>query len=407
MAEYLIKAVGSSGDGVANGPVFAPRTLPGERVTGDVSDDRLNNVRIVQPSEDRVAAPCRHFKSCGGCTLQHASDDWVAGWKHDLVARALGEHGLQNALRDGCETSPVRSRRRAKLAARRTKSGAMAGFHGRASHSLVDVQDCPLATDPVNAAFDMARDLAAEFGSRKGELTVHVTDLPNGLDVKVEDGKPLDDALRAGLPGLAERHRIVRLIWGDDLVAQTDVPHHPIGSAQVPLPAGAFLQATKHGERTLQDLVREATQGARQIADLFAGCGTFALALAQHAPVHAFEGDAAMARALQEAANRAGLTFPVTATRRDLFRDPLLKDELAKFDAVVLDPPRAGAMAQIEMLAESDVQTISYVSCDPKSFARDAAILTANGYQLDWVQALDQFRWSAHVELASRFSATG
>lgn len=403
MTEYKIRALGRQGDGIAEGPVFVPRALPGEVVSGTVEGDRLVNPRILEPVSDRVSPPCKHFKACGGCQMQHASDAVVEAWKLDIVITALRAHGFEPDMRT-VETSPARSRRRAKFTARRTKSGAIAGFHGQASDTVIDVQDCVLVTPTLAAGVELARALAIVGGSRKAELSVHCTEVQGGLDVAVSGGKPLDSDLRNALPSLAVQHSVVRLTWANELVAQTSPPLHRIGRANVAVPPGAFLQATEHGEAVLQRSVLEATQGCSHVADLFAGCGTFALRLAETGPVTAIEGDKAMTRALQDAANHADVTYPIKAQSRDLFDDPLMPAELEKFDAVVLDPPRAGAAAQVAQLADSAVPVIAYVSCDPASFARDANSLSSGGYELDWVQVVDQFRWSPHVELAARFT---
>ena len=403
MAQFTIRELGRQGDGIAEGPVFVARALPGEVIEGDIEDGRIARPRIVTPSDDRVSPPCKHFKTCGGCQMQHAADPLLAHWKTGIVADALAREGLEPPLREML-TSPPRSRRRAKFAARRTKSGAMAGFRGRGSHTLVDVMDCHLITPELAKCLPFARAATALGGSRKGEMSFHCTATPNGLDVHVSGGKPLDDGLRAHLPQLATQHGVLRLVWDDELVAQSEPPVQVIGHAKVNMPSGAFLQATLHAESALQTCVREIVQDAKEIADLFSGCGTFALDLAQDAPVRAFEGDKSMTRACQDGANYAGLRYPVKAITRDLFQDPLTAAELNAFDAVVLDPPRAGALAQSEELAQSDVPVISYVSCDPASFARDVSVLVKAGFSLDWVQPVDQFRWSPHVELAAKLT---
>lgn len=269
---------------------------------------------------------------------------------------------------------------------------------------VVDVLDCPLISPALSEGPELARALAIAGASRKGELGVSCLVTADGLDVAVEGGKPLDLALEIELPQIAARFGVGRLTWNGELVAQSAPPRHRIGLAEVGLPPGAFLQATEHGESVLQSSVLEATEGAARLADLFAGCGTFALRLAERGPVLAVEGDSAMTTALQQAANHANLPHPVQALTRDLFREPFTRDELRAFDAVVIDPPRAGAVIQTAQLAHSDVPVIAYVSCDPSSFARDAAALVQGGYSLDWVQVVDQFRWSPHTELAARFS---
>lgn len=403
MPEYKIKALGRQGDGIADGPIFVPRALPGERVSGTVAGNRLTEFRIIAPSSDRVTPPCQHFRTCGGCRMQHASGALVADWKRGIVSDALAAQSLPADIR-GIATSPARSRRRAGFTARRTKSGALAGFHARASDTVVDVQDCPLIAPDLAQGPELARALAISGASRKAELDMQCTATQDGLDVAVEGGKPLDRQLRVDLPQIAARFGVARLIWDGELVAQSTPPRHRIGRAEVTLPPGAFLQATDHGEACLQACVLEATTGAVKTADLFAGCGTFALRLAERGPVMAVEGDPAMTHALQQSANHAAPSHPVRAVTRDLFRDPLGAEEFAPFDAVVLDPPRAGAAAQVAELARSPVPVVAHVSCNPDSFARDAAVLVRGGYRLDWVQVVDQFRWSAHVELAARFS---
>ena len=404
MTELKIVRLGMQGDGVAEGPVFVPMALPEETVSGDVEGSWLRNVRIVKPSERRVSPPCRHFRSCGGCQMQHADDAFVAAWKVDVVRGALAAHGLETVFR-AIETSPPFSRRRAGFAARRTKKGAMAGFHGRASDTVVEIPGCLLLVPEVLGGREVAEALAITGASRKGVLSVMVTATSSGLDVAVTGGKPPDSELRQDLAGICERFGLARLSWDDETVAQRTPPLHDFGVTQVTPPPGAFLQATAHGEAVLRAGVLEITKGANRIIDLFAGCGTFALPLAQHAEVLAVEGDAAMIAALDTGWRHGRGLKALKAEVRDLFRRPLLPDELARADAVVLDPPRAGAESQVAELVRSKVGKIAYVSCNPVSFARDASALVAAGFSLDWIQVVDQFRWSAHVELVASFTA--
>ncbi|OED49546.1 RNA methyltransferase [Rhodobacteraceae bacterium (ex Bugula neritina AB1)] len=404
-----ISRLGHQGDGVADGPLFAPRTLPGETVTGTVEGSRLTGIRIETPSEHRVQPPCRHYKSCGGCQLQHASDAFVADWKTDVVRNALTAQGLETEFRP-ILTSPPLSRRRATLSVRRTKKGAMAGFHGQASDVITEIPDCQLLAPALMAAIPVAEALALAGASRKAPLAVTVTTSEAGLDMLVKNGKPLDGPLRIELAQLAEKHRIARLTWDDEPVAMEQPPVQPFGTARVCPPAGAFLQATREGEHALLASVLEITKGTKRIVDLFAGCGTFSLPLAQHAEVHAVEGEREMLEALDTGWRKAQGLKKVTIEARDLFRNPLLPVDLnpfgAAFDAAVIDPPRAGAEAQTEQLAQARTPVIAYVSCNPVSFARDAKTLVSAGYSLDWVQVVDQFRWSAHTELVARFSLT-
>ncbi|QDI77544.1 MULTISPECIES: class I SAM-dependent RNA methyltransferase [Leisingera] len=402
-----ISRLGHQGDGVADGPLFAPRTLPGEVVSGIAEGSRLTSIRIETPSEHRVQPPCRHYKSCGGCQLQHASDGFVAQWKTDVVRNALTAQGLKTEFRP-VHTSPSQSRRRATLAVRRTKKGAMAGFHGQASDVITEIPDCRLLDPALMAAIPVAESLALAGASRKTPLSVTVTASYAGLDMFVQNGKPLDGPLRIALAQLAEKHRIARLTWDDELVAMEQPPVQPFGPALVCPPPGAFLQATKDGEAALLAAVLEITRGAKRIVDLFAGCGTFALPLAQAAEVHAVEGERDMVAALDAGWRKAKGLKKVTTEARDLFRNPLLPEDLnpfgAAFDAAVIDPPRAGAEAQVAQLAKARTPVIAYVSCNPVSFARDAKTLAAAGYDLGWVQVVDQFRWSAHIEAVARFT---
>lgn len=404
---HTIQRLGHQGDGVAEGPVFAARTLPGETVSGLLEGSQLTDIRIETPADTRVQPPCRHYKSCGGCQLQHASDDFVARWKEDVVRRALAAQGIEAEIRP-VHTSPAQSRRRATLAVRRTKKGAMAGFHGRASDVITEIPDCRLLDPGLIAAIPMAEDLALTGASRKTPLAVTVTLSEAGLDVLVKNGKPLDGPLRIALSQAAEKYKLARLTWEDEPLAMEQPPLQAFGAARVCPPPGAFLQATRDGEAALLAAVREAVKGAKRIVDLFAGCGTFTLPLAEDAEVWALEGEKDMIAALDAGWRKAQGLKKVTAESRDLFRNPLTPEDLnpfgAKYEAAVIDPPRAGAEAQVAELAKAKTPVIAYVSCNPVTFARDAKILTDAGYRLNWVQPVDQFRWSAHIELAASFT---
>lgn len=403
MDQYHITRLGHLGDGIAEGPLFAPLTLPGEVVTARCEGDQLRDIKIVTPSGHRVTPPCRHFKSCGGCQLQHASDAFVADWKVDVVRTALAAQGIKADFAP-IHVSPPLSRRRAGFAARRTKKGAMAGFHAKGSDVITDIPDCQLLHPDLLQARPVAEALAMAGASRKHSLDVAVTLSLNGLDVAVSGGKPLDGPLRLELAQLAEAHDLARLTWEDEVIATRLPPEQDFDGVTVVPPPGAFLQATQDGEATLRQEVMRITQGARRVVDLFAGCGTFALPSAKHAEVHAVEGDAAMMKALDAGWRHGHGLKAVTHEARDLFRRPLMPDELGKFDAAVIDPPRAGAEAQIAELCQSDIPVIAHVSCSPASFARDARRLLSAGFAMGPVQVVDQFRWSTHVELVAGFT---
>ena len=405
MNEYVIEKLGHHGDGVVPGPLYAPMTLPGEKVTATPDGQRLTDIRIIEPSADRVSPPCRHFKSCGGCRVQHASDDFVAEWKIGIVAEALRGQGLDAEIA-GIETSPARSRRRAGLSARRTKKGALAGFHGRASGTIVEIPDCQLLHPDLMAALPVAATLAEVGGSRKGELDVQATLSDSGLDIAVTGGKPTDRALETTLAQAAEQLDLARLAWDGEVIATRRQPYQTFGAARVVPPPGAFLQATREGELALLRKVDDITQDASRIADLFAGSGTFSLPLASRAEVLAVEGEKAMMQALDRGWREAQGMRKVTCQPRDLFRNPLMAEDLKGIDAVVIDPPRAGAEAQIIELAQAKIPVIAHVSCNPITFARDALRLIGAGYRMSPVTVVDQFRWSAHVELVAGFHLT-
>lgn len=404
--KVIIDRLGHLGDGVAQGPmgaIFVPGMLPGEEVEGDLQGDQLADFRIVTPSVNRVKPPCAHAKTCGGCMMQHASDAFVADWKLGIVKGALAGQGLEAEFRP-ILTSPPKSRRRATLAARRTKNGALLGFHARASDMVVDVPNCQLLHPDLIATFPGLQALVKLGGSRTAEVSLTVTKSLAGADVMVVGGKALDSSLQLELARVTETYGFARLTWNGDTVALRTAPMQRFGRALVSPPPGAFLQATLEGESALLRSVALAIGSAKKIVDLFAGVGTFALPLADRAEVHAVEGEAAMMAALEKAANNTEGLKRVTVETRDLFRRPLEDDEFKGVEAVVIDPPRAGAEAQIAVLARSKVPVIASVSCNPISFARDAKVLIAGGYHLDWVQVVDQFRWSSHVELVAKFS---
>ena len=401
MDTYQIDRLGQHGDGIANGPIYVPGALPGETVSGDLQGDKLCNVRIEVPSDIRVKPPCSHAKSCGGCQMQHASDDFVASWKRDIVRHALAVEGISVDF-DLPTTSPAKSRRRASFSVRRTKKGALAGFHMKASDTIIAVPNCQLVDPELAGALPMLEALGVLGASRKAELSVLVTKTDTGLDVAVTGGKPMDMALNQALADLARKHDLARIAWEGEVVLQRRAPVLNLGTAAVTPPAGAFLQATDHGQMAVIDGVNQALTQPKKLVDLFSGCGTFALPLAQRAAVHAVEGDKSMTKALDRAWRNATGLKRITHEARDLFRNPLIPEELNMFDSAVIDPPRAGAVAQIAELAKSTVAEIAHVSCNPATFARDTAVLIRAGYDLEWVRVIDQFRWSTHVELVAR-----
>ncbi|MFT5868233.1 MAG: 23S rRNA (uracil1939-C5)-methyltransferase [Paracoccaceae bacterium] len=396
-----IERLGHLGDGIAQGPIFVPMTLPGEVVEGEVDAGRMAAPKIITPSSDRVRPPCAHFKSCGGCLLQHASDPFLANWKQEVVQSALAAHSITTEFRP-IHVSPPKTRRRATLAGTRTKKGALVGFHSRKSDTIIAITECHVLHPDLLAVIPVLEEITSMGTSRSAPITFTLTQSDSGVDCAVNTVKPLDQALQLSLPKFAGD--FARLTWNGDAVFTANAPIQIFGTAKVTPPPGAFLQATRDGERALLNAVQDATAGAKKIADLFSGCGTFSLPLAARAAVHAVEGEASMIAALDLAIRHAQGLRPLTLETRDLYRRPLLPDELAAYDAVVVDPPRSGAEAQMKEMARSKIRQIAMVSCSPMTFARDTEILIKAGYRLDWVQVVDQFRWSPHVEVAASLS---
>lgn len=405
---FTIDRLSLLADGVAHGPegtVHVAMALPGEVVEGTVENGRIAAPSIVTPSPDRIKAPCPQYRACGGCLLQHASDSFVAGWKAQVVETALAGRGIAAKI-ERVETSPEFSRRRATFSGRRTKKGTLVGFHARASDTVVEVPNCRILRPELLAVLPALNEMTAAGSSRKGEISFAVTLSEAGLEIAAKGGKEMEPALFQTLAGLAERHDFARLSWDAETVAARRPALQSFGAARVNPPPGAFLQATAAGEAALVDFVRKATEGAAKIADLFAGCGTFALPLAATAEVHAVESEAAMLTALDKGWRNAQGLKRLTHEARDLFRRPLLPDEIDRFDAVVIDPPRAGAEAQVAEIAASKLRNLTYVSCNPVTFARDAERLVQAGFVLTHAIVVDQFRYSAHIELAARFLRT-
>jgi 23S rRNA (uracil1939-C5)-methyltransferase len=395
-----VDRLGLHGDGVAGG-VFVAGALPGETVEGIVENGTMAAPRIIVPSPARVRPPCAHARACGGCALQHVADGPVAEWKAEVVRKSLENRNLGADVRPVL-TLPAGTRQRATFAARRGKSSGIIGFHRRASDEIIPVPDCLILHPDLRAAQPALARLAEAGLSRSERADILCTRSLTGLDVVVTGPRPADGPRAALLAAIAAEAGFARLVWAGETIAQTAAPEVALGRARAPLPPGAFLQPSAEGAAALVALVREALGPARLVVDLFAGIGTFALPLAETAEIHAAEGDAAMVAALLAAARRTAGLRAVTAEARDLFRRPLLAAELARFEAVVIDPPRAGAEAQTAEIARARVPVVAMVSCNPVSFARDARILADAGYRLDFVQPVDQFRWSAHVELVAR-----
>ena len=387
--------VAARGDGVTESGRHVPMTAPGDTVRADGS---------VEPGPHRAVPPCRHFPECGGCQLQHLDDDAFAAFLVDRVASALAAQGVAAPEILAPHISPPVSRRRASVRAERRGKQVLLGFNAEASHRIIDMRECFILRTELFAVVEPLRRLMGQLLGPRGSGGVRMSLCDQGADILLE--KVSADGLEAAeaLTVFAETYRLARLAIDDGYGPQTRWEPEPVtvtlAGVPVALPHGAFLQATADGEAALVAAVREALGPARIVADLFAGLGTFALSL--EGRILAAEGARDAALALKSAANRA--QRQVFVDHRDLFRRPLDEKELSRFEAVVIDPPRAGAREQVAQLARSAVARIASVSCNPATFARDAKTLIDGGYRLDWVKPIGQFRWSTHVELAAAFS---
>ncbi|HEX5213156.1 MAG TPA: methyltransferase [Pseudolabrys sp.] len=410
MTEQLtIARLGHRGDGVADtpeGPVYVPYTLPGETVKVDPvagHPDRRHLDHVDRASHERIAPICKHFTRCGGCAMQHWSLAEYHLWKRGLVAEALAQAGVIAPVADIVDAHG-QGRRRAVLHARRGARGLLeVGFTAPRAHDIVAIDRCPILAFGLSGAIPAAWAIAEILKPANKPLDIQVTATDSGMDVDVRGSGPLNPSRTTALAGLAEKHRLARITRHGELVAQAAPPLLQVGRAAVLLPPAAFLQATAAGEATLARLVLEHVNGAKRVADLFCGIGTFALRLAERARVSAFDSDSGAVKALQQAAAKTTGLKPVEAQARDLFRRPFMAADLKGFDAVVFDPPRQGAEAQARELAKSTVPTVVAVSCDAATFARDAGILVSGGYKLVGVTPVDQFRYSFHVEIVAKF----
>jgi 23S rRNA (uracil1939-C5)-methyltransferase len=413
MTERLsIARIGVRGDGIAEtnaGPIYVPYALPGETVEVQAwpgHADRRHLIAVEIASADRIAPICPHFGVCGGCALQHWAAPRYRNWKRALVAEALAQAGLEAPLDDLIDAHGD-GRRRAVFHARHpTRDQLDVGFAARSAHHIISIDQCPVLCPGLAGAIPAAWSIAETLASSRKPLDIQVTATEVGLDVDLRGLGPLTPVQSAALAEVAARHRLARLTRHGELIAQHTAPVLRIGRAQLVLPPGAFLQATAAGEATLAKLVASHCEDARTIADLFCGVGPFALRLAERAQVNAVDIDAAAIAAMRTAAAATPRLKPIAAQARDLFRRPLLPDELRRFDAVVFDPPRQGGQMQARALARSTVRHVVAVSCNPATFARDARILVDGGYQLLRVAPVDQFRYSSHVELVGLFQRT-
>ena len=413
MSDVLaIVRIGSGGDGVAetaDGPVYVPFALPGE--TYERHGER-DFVRVGAASALRQVPPCRHFEICGGCIAQHMSHDTYIAWKRGIIDSAFRHHGVALPEYELIETG-AGQRRRVVLTAQDTGRGIVVGFHAAGSHQLVDLTMCTVMKPEIAAVLPGLRTLSgmlfaarAKPGQTKAgrrhrgdEIRLTVALLNGAIEVAAHGvGATLDREGRVDAAALAARHGLQRISVDDDVVLVRDTPSIVTSGGKIVPQPGAFFQAVESAEHAMAEVVCAGVGKAKRVADLFAGLGTFTLPLARRARVEAIDTEAVALEALTAATKTAQGLKPISTRQRDLMKEPLSLMELKDFDAVVIDPPRAGAKTQAEVLAKSDVGRVVMVSCNPVTLARDVAALMAGGYQLERFVAFDQFLWTAHVE---------
>ncbi len=410
MAEqFIIDHVGHRGDGVAvtdRGAIYIPYCLPGERIEAEQDSthpDRQRLRNVVEASPDRIDPVCGHFGVCGGCAIQHWKAEPYRAWKRGLVAAALAQAGIDCKVNDLIDAHGD-GRRRVVFHARRNSGGdLLVGFTEPGSHAIVPIGRCPILAPSLDNALDAARAIADTLAATGKPLDIQITAADNGLDVDVRGSGPLDAKTLAALSAVAARHNFARLTRHRELVVMRAPPAVTVGKAMVTLPPGSFTQPTAAGEDALASLVAAHAKKAKHMADLFCGIGPFALKLAEKTKVSAFDSDEAAIGALAKAAQNTQGLKPLTAAARDLFRRPMVAQELRDIDAVVFDPPRQGAQTQSEQLAKSKVPLVIAVSCNAATFARDARILIDGGYTIADVTPVDQFRHTPHVEIVAAF----
>ena len=394
-AGLLIVRLGARGDGIAEtgqGARFVPFALPGERVDrGAGGLPRL----LSAPSPERREPVCRHFGVCGGCAAQHMSQRLYAAWKHGILVEAFRSRGLSPEIAP-IEPIKARSRRRAILTGRLQGGAIVLGYHPRDSDAVFEVSECPVLVPEIVDQLKALREIAAVAAKREVRLTVLAT--PAGLDVAVNSDRRIAAAGAVRLAQIAAKHRLARIAVAGQTITQRSLPSLAFAHVAVCPPPGAFVQAVEQAETAIAELVAAATAKAGRAADLFCGVGTLSFVLARRARVAAFDADREAVAALTRAARQAKGLKPIEAGVRDLMREPLSAKELDGFDAVIFDPPRAGAKAQAQALARSRVATIVAVSCAPGTLARDVKILVDGGYRLERVTPIDQFLFSPHVE---------
>jgi len=410
-----IDHIGAGGDGVAyhaGEAVYTPFAVEGDEVEIKLSGKKGRITHIHSASPDRTAPICKHFGRCGGCSLQHVTAEYYTRWKQQQVRIAMSHRGFEDANILPVEISPKGSRRRATFAVMGQGQGnAVIGFSERASHMTINILECPVMEPKIVAFLAPLRKFLGGQLKKRQKMKVQINLADNGLDVILETAGEPDLDLRMDIAAFAEMQDIARICWLDtklkkpshEILCERRKPSVTFAGRQVFPPPGAFLQATRQGEAALSHYMKEALKDVGKVADIFAGCGTFTMALIGDHAVHAVDGNLKMVTALKNSAHQMGKIRALTTEVRDLFLRPLLPHELKKYDGLVLDPPRAGAKDQVEEIINASVESLVMISCNPATFARDARALVDAGFIMGDILPVDQFLYSPHIEVIAEF----
>ncbi|WP_254492245.1 class I SAM-dependent RNA methyltransferase [Bartonella sp. B1099] len=402
----IIEHIGANGYGVAKilyGSVYVPFTLPGECAEITVHGKYATYRALKEKSPERVDALCQHFGECGGCTLQHWRADAYRVWKQQLVVDALKNYGIKSVVAPLIECKPY-SRRRITLTAFMTPQGQKVGFNRYLSHEIVAIEECPVSCPELISQLCNIRELCAFLSSSVKRFHVTITHVENGLDVSLSGCIIHHESLRQKMISAALSYGIIRLSVDGEIWIEREKPVIYFGDVRVEFPSGGFLQATCEAENIMGNIILAHLKRTKNALDLFSGVGTFTLRMAKKMNVHAIENNETALENLVSAARFATGLKTVTCERRDLFRYPLSVKELECFESVVFDPPRAGAEEQVRELAKATIPRVVAISCNPATFARDLSLLVAGGYEVEKITPIDQFLWSAHVEIVAVLS---
>ena len=396
-----IDRVGHRGDGIAdsaNGAVYVPYALTGERVRVSGNSAKRSLVSIENPSPDRAIAFCRHFGKCGGCQMQHFEHSAYLAWKQNILKTTLENAGIDIEL-ELIRHYPRSSRRRAVLTGIKTQSGVLLGFSGRASNTIIELAECPVLLPKLEALLPQVQALCHIFAPRKGVIKATIVSCSNGVDLALNNGQKVDDKDIRRAIGHEAMQGFIRLSLNGEIILEKERPVLRVGKAFVTPPPEGFVQACSAAENDMAELVQNHLKSCKKIVDLFCGFGPFALRLAENSEVIASESNDAALKALDRAWRETGGTLKkLTTDKRDLYRRPFNVQELKYIDGALFDPPRAGAELQSQQLAKSNVKKIAAISCNPATLARDLNILIEGGFKLISVTPIDQFSYTPHLE---------